>query len=558
VTLSNWLPSERMRFYVRKDIAAQMWQLNNPAALEIVETSDPYADNMISRQPDLFIGRQGTMAGDLNSPKGLDVHIDGSIFVADTNNNRVQQFSPTGEILNVWGSYANIAEGAAPGGTLNQPWDVAVSKDGFVYVADTFNHRIVKFSNSGNFIKMVGVFAQGSNPDTLWGPRGIAVDLNGNVLITDTGNKRVVVYDRDLNFITQFGGAGFEPGQFDEPVGIAVSSSGDVAVADTWNRRVQIFQPDETGLIYTPIHEFSIEAWFGQSLENKPYLTFSPYGTIVLSDPEGGRILEFTPEGSFVRGWQDLSISDDMFSQPYGLDFDPEGNLWVADSSMNVLMQFSLVTTLETSESGNNTTMRNMPAIPENAEDLIMNSDQNLLLDFEGKTIFWLDLKKNEWTPLVPDSLSIILPVGYQIEKDESKIWHITNPDGLALFSFDSINLEWISIAETESQETTPADEIATIKTCDGANSVRLSGIGAKVIVVNSMIPLRYSPSALESNILQGLPVGTKLEIISLPICSPFLAGANYWWGVKTTTGITGFVAESSAISPIYYLQEAD
>lgn len=340
LTLTNWLPSERMRFYVRKDIAAQMWQLNNAAALEVIETSDPYADNMISRQPDLFIGRQGTMAGDLSSPKGLDVHVDGSVFVADTNNNRIQQFSATGEILNVWGTYANIAEGSAPGGTLNQPWDVAVSKDGFVYVADTFNHRIVKFSNSGNFIKMIGVFAQGSNPDTLWGPRGIAVDLNGNVLITDTGNKRVVVYDRDLNYITQFGGAGFDPGQFDEPVGIAVSPSGDIAVADTWNRRIQIFKPDDTGLIYTPINEFSVDAWFGQSLENKPYLTFSPYGTIVISDPEGGRILEFTPEGSFVRGWQDLSISAEMLSQPFGVDFDPEGNMWAADSSMNVIMRF--------------------------------------------------------------------------------------------------------------------------------------------------------------------------------------------------------------------------
>jgi DNA-binding beta-propeller fold protein YncE len=342
LTLANWLPSEKMRFYVRKDIAAQMWQLNNPSALAVIETTDPYAEIMISRQPDHFIGREGAMAGDLNSPKGLDVSLDGSIFVADTNNNRIQQFSPSGEVLNVWGSYASIADGLAPGGTLNQPWDVAISDAGFVYVADTFNHRIVKFSNDGEFIKMIGVFAQGNNPDSLWGPRGIAIDPLGNVLITDTGNKRVVVYDSDLNFITQFGSAGIDPGQFDEPVGIAVSLDGQIAVADTWNRRVQTFRPDESGLVYTPIAEFSVEAWFGQGLDNKPSLTYSPYGTIVLTDPESGRILEFTPEGEFVRGWQDLSISSELFSQPFGLDFDPDGNLWVADSSMNVLMRFDL------------------------------------------------------------------------------------------------------------------------------------------------------------------------------------------------------------------------
>ncbi|MBM3137886.1 MAG: TIGR03663 family protein, partial [Chloroflexi bacterium] len=259
LTLGNWLPSERMRFYVRKDIAAQMWQLNNPAALQVIESVDPYAENLISQQPDIFFGRQGSLAGDLNSPKGLDVASDSSIFVADTNNSRIQQFSPTGEILNVWGTYGNVIEDNAPGGTLNQPWDVAVSADGFVYVADTFNHRIVKFSNTGQFLQMIGVFAQGTNPDSLWGPRGIAVDPLGNVLITDTGNKRVVVYDSDLNYITQFGSAGIDSGQFDEPVGIAVSAFGDVAVADTWNRRVQLFRPDESGLVYNPTGEFSVE-----------------------------------------------------------------------------------------------------------------------------------------------------------------------------------------------------------------------------------------------------------------------------------------------------------
>ena len=343
LTLENWLPSEKMRFYVRKDIAAQMWQLNNLAALQTIELTDPYSDKIISRQPDLFIGQEGAMAGDLSSPKGLDVFSDGTIFVADTNNHRIQQFSPTGEILNVWGTYANILDGDAPGGTLNQPWDIAVSKDGMVYVTDTFNHRIIKFTINGKFIKSIGTFAQGTSPESLWGPRGIAIDRNGNILITDTGNKRVVVYDSDLNYISQFGSAGFEAGQFDEPVGIDVSDTGEVAVADTWNRRVQIFLPDESGLSYNQISEFSVEAWFGQSLENKPFIVFSPSGNIIISDPEGSRLLEFSQSGDFIQGWQDLAISSELISQPFGLDFDADGNLWVSDSVMHILMRFDLV-----------------------------------------------------------------------------------------------------------------------------------------------------------------------------------------------------------------------
>ncbi len=118
LTLENWLPSERMRFYVRKDIAAQMWQLSSGAPLETVETTDPYEGKMISRQPDYFISKGGTAAGDLNEPRGIHIAEDGTIFVADSNNNRIQQFSSTGELINSWGVFASILEGEAPGGTL--------------------------------------------------------------------------------------------------------------------------------------------------------------------------------------------------------------------------------------------------------------------------------------------------------------------------------------------------------------------------------------------------------------------------------------------------------
>ena len=63
--------------------------------------------------------------------------------------------------------------------------------------------------------------------------------------VMDTGNKRVVIFDPDGNFITQFGTAGFEPGQFDEPVGIALDADGNVYITDTWNQRVQVMAPSQ-------------------------------------------------------------------------------------------------------------------------------------------------------------------------------------------------------------------------------------------------------------------------------------------------------------------------
>ncbi|BBB49266.1 flippase activity-associated protein Agl23 [Pelolinea submarina] len=341
LTLDNWLPCEKMRFYVRKDIAAQMWQLNTEAALQQVVDSDPYVEKTVSRQADFFIGISGANPGELNTPHGIDIAPDGSIFVADSGNNRIEKFSTDGVLLETYGTYANALEGEAPGGTMNQPWDVAVGPDGSIYVADTFNHRIQKLSSDGKFIKMRGTFAQGDDPDDLWGPRGIAVTPNGNVLVTDTGNKRVLVFDRNLNYLTQFGGAGFDAGQFDEPVGIAINAEGLVAVADTWNRRVQVFQPDADGMIYTQVSAFDVDAWYGSGIDNKPYITISPDDTILVSDPEGNRILEFTMEGLFLQGWEDLAPSSEIFSRPYGLDFDDQGNLWAADAASNMVLRFA-------------------------------------------------------------------------------------------------------------------------------------------------------------------------------------------------------------------------
>ncbi len=102
----------------------------------------------------------------------------------------------------------------------------------------------------------------------------------GRVYVTDTGNKRVVVFDPDGEPITQFGSVGIDPGNFDEPVGIAVGKEGKVYVADTWNQRVQVFTPDSTGTAFTPSQQIDLDAWFGQSVENKPFLAVDDDGRV--------------------------------------------------------------------------------------------------------------------------------------------------------------------------------------------------------------------------------------------------------------------------------------
>jgi DNA-binding beta-propeller fold protein YncE len=159
--------------------------------------------------------------------------------------------------------------------------------------------------------------------------------------VADTGNKRVVVFGPDGSPLGQFGGFGLELGGLDEPVGIAIDRQGRVYVADTWNRRVQVFE-EVSQSVWTAVAEWPIEGWFGQSLENKPYLAVSRLGTVCVSDPEGYRVLCFTPEGEFVLGWGGFGSSAGQFASPVGLGFTSTGDLWVVDSGNDRLMRFDL------------------------------------------------------------------------------------------------------------------------------------------------------------------------------------------------------------------------
>jgi len=342
LTLTNWQPSARFRIYIRKDIMAQMWNYGTAPATSTTVQTDPYQAGLLQIQPDLAAGTTGSLEGQVNGPRGLAVAPDGTIYVADTGNNRIVHYSADlSKVINSWGTFADVLKGSAPAGTFNQPWGVVVGKDGSVYVADTFNFRIQKFTSDGTFVKMWGYFGQAEKPDAFWGPRGLAFDQQGRLFVTDTGNKRVVIFDTDGNGITSFGTAGFAQGQLDEPVGIAIDKDGNVYIADTWNQRIQVFAPDATGQTYLPIRMWDVSAWFGQSLDNKPYLAVDSASNLYVTDPEGGRVLEFGSDGKFQRGIGE-STDGTNFKMPAAVAIDPADHVWVTDASGNRVMRFTL------------------------------------------------------------------------------------------------------------------------------------------------------------------------------------------------------------------------
>jgi predicted membrane-bound mannosyltransferase/sugar lactone lactonase YvrE len=436
LTLETWQPSAGLHFFIKKDIVAEIWDYGTTPAQSAVTVVDPYANYYAKLTPDSFFGQAGTAAGQFSDAHGIALAPDGSVYVTDTNNSRIEHFSATGQLLTSWGVAGNVNQGSAPGGSFKEPWGIAVSPDGSVYVADTWNYRIQKFSADGSFITMWGTAGQGESPTAFWGPRGIAVDQKGDVYVTDTGNKRVVVFDGNGTYIAEFGTYGMDGGQFDEPVGIAVDKDGLVYVADTWNKRIQVFTPDASGKTFDFTRSWDVNAWNNQSTENKPFLAVDDSGNVFVTDPAGFRVLEFTNKGQIVRVWGDYSAGIDGFGNPVGIALDNNGHVWVMDSGNSFVLRFTLPTTSATSNA-------EIPAIPTAQVTLQYNATTNELVDSANVAYYQLDATSKIWVPIVPDAVTKNFAESLLPYQDLTKNWFLKTKDGTVVYEWDANALVW-------------------------------------------------------------------------------------------------------------------
>jgi uncharacterized protein (TIGR03663 family) len=347
-TPDDWYHVHNFYFYVRKDVAQQLWDFG-AVPPEVVELPpDPYTEAYVELGSVRVWGEVGIGPGQFNHPRGVAVGPDGNTYVVDSDNHRVQVFDAEGALLRQWGSQCNLSteqgcadlDGDGPmgygDGQFQEPWGIAVAGDGRVYVADTWNHRIQAFDSDGTFLARWGTYGQTTDAAALmYGPRDIAVDSEGQVFVTDTGNKRILVFDPDGNYLDQWGGEGAGPGSFSEPVGIDVDQEGNIYVADTWNQRVQRFGPDHGFL-----NEWPVEAWYGQSVVNKPYLAVDGEGRVYITDPEGYRVSVFNREGELLATFGSYGFDDGSFSLPTGIDVDAEGYIYVTDTDGQRVIKF--------------------------------------------------------------------------------------------------------------------------------------------------------------------------------------------------------------------------
>ncbi|HEV7215033.1 MAG TPA: NHL repeat-containing protein, partial [Chloroflexota bacterium] len=269
----------------------------------------------------LIAPRNGA-AAILNQPRQLAVLPDGSVLVVDQGSNTVTKISPAGAAT---ASYSGSGTTA-----LKNPTGIGVDSQGNVFVADTWNHRIVKLDSSLHFVSAWGSYGTtdgqaSGHPSQFYGPRAIAVDRQGNVFVTDTGNKRIQEFDNNGRFLVQFGGVGAEPGHLNEPVGLAFAPDGNIVVADLWNRRVQILTS-----VGQPVIQWPVVTW-QTNVHNEPYVAVGADGVIYVTDPNvaPGRVLLYSAQGQPLAVWV---LAGTGLHDPTGLAIGPNNQLYITDS----------------------------------------------------------------------------------------------------------------------------------------------------------------------------------------------------------------------------------
>jgi outer membrane protein assembly factor BamB len=232
----------------------------------------------------------GSDAG-LNTPLSAAVAPNGDVYVVDGFNDRIQIYSPDGNLVENWGEL-----GTGPGQFQFHTMEVFVfgavdfDADGNIYVFDSINNRVQKFDSDRNFITEWG--SEGSGNGQFDRPVGLVDAVNELVYVLDYRNNRVQVFDLEGNFQDRWGGPGSRDGQFTGPVGADVDAEGILYVLDESGRPPLMFDRNGTFVGYFGDRPGGLtvgdDGLVYLSVQGEPIRVYSPGGTLkmTITEPE--------------------------------------------------------------------------------------------------------------------------------------------------------------------------------------------------------------------------------------------------------------------------------
>ncbi len=254
----------------------------------------------------------------VNAPRGLAVDESGSIFVADTNNQRVVRLGPSG------GSYTQSVFTTS---SLSFPLVGVVGGSGNFYLADTYHSRILNEVWTGSsYIEKV-VISTGLDY-----PSGVAVDSSGNVYIADRGNGSSDlghIYKETLSGTNTYVQSTIPFTGLSGPQSVALDAAGNLYVASTTNNLIFKGVVSPLGFAQSTVTTSSL---------NHPKLSIDPWGNLYIADVNNNRVLKETVSGS---GFIESAVGTGLY-QPNSAVGDALGNVLIADTGNNRVLKLDV------------------------------------------------------------------------------------------------------------------------------------------------------------------------------------------------------------------------
>jgi tripartite motif-containing protein 71 len=270
----------------------------------VIETRAPSGNSEQVSPPSysFHFGGSGSGNGQIKEPWGIALDSSENVWVIDSGNNRIEKFTWTGSFVAAYGK-----EGI--GDTeFKEPLGIAVNKTtGNVYVADSYNDRIEEFDSSGGFVEAIG-----------WG--------------VSNGKSELEVCTASCK--AGIGGTG--NGQLDDPAGLTIDSHGDIWVADKGNNRVQWFS--EAGAY---LSQFGSAGSGNDQFSEPTSLTISE-GSLYVVDSGNNRVEQFSMSGAYMGQFGGKGSGPGQLNYPIGIAPNPStGALYVCDYGNERMEEFS-------------------------------------------------------------------------------------------------------------------------------------------------------------------------------------------------------------------------
>ncbi|WP_340820388.1 hypothetical protein [Methanolobus sp. WCC4] len=312
------------------DDQMEYWSFLNPMSSDtdgdgVSDVADPQYMTYVNFETKW--GTAGTGDGEFDTTGGVVVDSEGYVYVADSGNHRIQKFDSNGNFIDKW----NVSMD-------DSSWlsDIDIDQDNNLYVLVNYPLQIQKFDSDGNFI------CSWDNSLTYGDYRSITVDNNGYIFggpfdIFNSSGKQIG------NMVYTGGDTVFE-----SLAAMAISPDGYFYMTDgyDWSNN-GIFKFDPNGTFIT---RWGSEGSLVNNFSWPEALEVDPYGYVYIADTGNSHIEKFSSDGFFITRWGQYGVNDSEFIHPTGIAIDVDENVYVSEGSSyypgggNRIQKFSQIT----------------------------------------------------------------------------------------------------------------------------------------------------------------------------------------------------------------------